>query len=323
MDEADSLSAHPQRGRLRPLVQRVDGTAAVLRRGRCPARWPGPRQLSAKCWEYEAMMLRDQHVAIPLMANDEMIAVLVLDALQQRRLQRGARAAQPAGTPRRPAPGRAALRPCAGRRDEPGAPADRPRGARRRGPGRRLARLPRRQPRRAPATDPEQLEQIGLLRQEVTRVVTELRHSIFDLRHEIAAGVRARVRACRPTPTRSAPPRPWPCTSPWTRRGPGCRRTSSTSCSDRPGGHGQRAQALRRREPVAALHGALAVRRDRGRATTASTATPLAATPRGCRSCGSARAASAPSWWSSSPVPAVRAPGSSCASAPPTHEVTG
>ncbi|MET0837968.1 MAG: hypothetical protein ABWY19_04240, partial [Marmoricola sp.] len=38
------------------------------------------------------------------------------------------------------------------------------------------------------AADPEQKQQIGQLREEVTRVVTELRHSIFDLRHEIAAG---------------------------------------------------------------------------------------------------------------------------------------
>ena len=38
--------------------------------------------LSAKCWEYEAMMLRERHVAIPLIANDEMIAVLALDTLQ-------------------------------------------------------------------------------------------------------------------------------------------------------------------------------------------------------------------------------------------------
>ena len=35
---------------------------------------------------------------------------------------------------------------------------------------------------------PPSRQQIGQLRQEVTRVVTELRHSIFDLRHEIAAG---------------------------------------------------------------------------------------------------------------------------------------
>ncbi len=38
------------------------------------------------------------------------------------------------------------------------------------------------------ATDPAQQAQIAQLRAEVTRVVTELRHSIFDLRHEIAAG---------------------------------------------------------------------------------------------------------------------------------------
>ena len=40
----------------------------------------------------------------------------------------------------------------------------------------------------AGSADPAQQQQIGQLRQEVTRVVTELRHSIFDLRHEIAAG---------------------------------------------------------------------------------------------------------------------------------------
>ena len=38
------------------------------------------------------------------------------------------------------------------------------------------------------ATDPAQVQQIGALRAELTRVVTELRHSIFDLRHEMAAG---------------------------------------------------------------------------------------------------------------------------------------
>ena len=40
----------------------------------------------------------------------------------------------------------------------------------------------------ATSADPVQQEQIGQLRQEVTRVVSELRQSIFDLRHEIAAG---------------------------------------------------------------------------------------------------------------------------------------
>ena len=40
----------------------------------------------------------------------------------------------------------------------------------------------------ASASDPGQRDQIAQLRQEVTRVVGDLRHSIFDLRHEIPAG---------------------------------------------------------------------------------------------------------------------------------------
>ena len=40
----------------------------------------------------------------------------------------------------------------------------------------------------AGTSDPDQQARIGQLRSEVTRVVTELRHSIFDLRHELAAG---------------------------------------------------------------------------------------------------------------------------------------
>lgn len=38
------------------------------------------------------------------------------------------------------------------------------------------------------ATSQEQLEQLLMLRKEVSRVVTELRHSVFDLRNEVGAG---------------------------------------------------------------------------------------------------------------------------------------
>lgn len=38
------------------------------------------------------------------------------------------------------------------------------------------------------ASDPEQRGQLELLRREVTRVVGELRHSVFDLRNEVASG---------------------------------------------------------------------------------------------------------------------------------------
>lgn len=37
-------------------------------------------------------------------------------------------------------------------------------------------------------TDPEQVEQLRMLRDEVSRVVTELRHSVFDLRNDVGAG---------------------------------------------------------------------------------------------------------------------------------------
>lgn len=38
------------------------------------------------------------------------------------------------------------------------------------------------------AEDPEQLDLLQLLRKEVTRVVTELRHSVFDLRNDVGTG---------------------------------------------------------------------------------------------------------------------------------------
>ena len=108
----------------------------------------------------------------------------------------------------------------------------------------------------------------------MTRVVTELRHSIFDLRHEIAAGPglgESLVRLRQPGQRHLAR---WPCTSPSTRRAPGCPRDVEFELLR----IAQEAMANARkhsgaREPVAALHRALAVRRDRGAATTAPTGT--------------------------------------------------
>jgi signal transduction histidine kinase len=147
--------------------------------------WAEP--LAAKCWEYEAMMLRERHVAIPLMANDEIIAVLVLDTLQDMestaalelrgRLARSSVQLQAALLFRRV-------------RDN-AMSQERQRIAREvhDGVAQDVASLGYLVDNLAQSSsDPVQQRQIGQLRQEVTRVVTELRHSIFDLRHEIAAG---------------------------------------------------------------------------------------------------------------------------------------
>ena len=144
-------------------------------------------ELSARCWEYEAMLLREQHVALPLMANDEMIAVLVLDTLSamtstdalalRSRLATHAVQLQ------------AAL--LFGRVRETATSQERQRIAREvhDGIAQDVASLGYLVDNLAVgATDPSQQEQIGVLRAELTRVVTELRHSIFDLRHEMAAG---------------------------------------------------------------------------------------------------------------------------------------
>ncbi len=80
MDEADSAVATRSAG---VFIRTATGAMAPLRYsvGTQPGAMAWAEPLSAKCWEYEAMTLREHHVAIPLLANDEMIAVLVLDTL--------------------------------------------------------------------------------------------------------------------------------------------------------------------------------------------------------------------------------------------------
>ena len=143
-------------------------------------------ELSARCWEYEAMMLRERRLALPLVANDETIAVLVLEALRpvesadaldlRARLARLAVQLQ------------AAL--LFGRVRDSATAQERQRIAREvhDGVAQDVAGLGYLVDNLAAGTrDPEQLDRIVQLRDEVTRVVAELRHSIFDLRHELAA----------------------------------------------------------------------------------------------------------------------------------------
>ena len=81
MDEADSVVPTRSAG---VFVRSSTGSMAPLRYsvGTLPGAMLWAESLSARCWEYEAMMLRDRQVAIPLSANDEMIAVLALETLQ-------------------------------------------------------------------------------------------------------------------------------------------------------------------------------------------------------------------------------------------------
>ncbi|GAB3666904.1 hypothetical protein GCM10027596_35170 [Nocardioides korecus] len=144
-------------------------------------------ELSARCWEYDAMMLREHRTAIPLSANDEMIAVLVLESLTpvdtsvavdlRRRL--GLHAVQL----------QAAL--LFGRVRDAATSQERQRIAREvhDGIAQDVASLGYLVDNLAAgAHDPVLEQQLGVLRSELTRIVTELRHSIFDLRHEIDAG---------------------------------------------------------------------------------------------------------------------------------------
>ncbi len=186
MDEADSAVATRSAG---VFVRSTPGSMAPLRYsvGTQPGTMAWAESLAAKCWEYQAMLMRENNVAIPLIANDEMIAVLALDTLQnidsasalelRSRLTRHAVQLQ------------AAL--LFGRVRDTAMSQERQRIAREvhDGVAQDVASLGYLVDNlAASASSPAQQEQIGQLRQEVTRVVTELRHSIFDLRHEIAAG---------------------------------------------------------------------------------------------------------------------------------------
>jgi signal transduction histidine kinase len=186
MDEADMFVPTRSAG---VFVRSANGEMAPLRYsvGTLPGAMSWGAALSAKCWEFEAMVLREEHAAIPLVANDEMIAVLVLETVRavesavaldlRRRLARHAVQLQ------------AAL--LFGRVRDTATSEERQRIAREvhDGVAQDVASLGYLVDNLATGTsDPAQQERIGQLRSEVTRVVTELRHSIFDLRHELAAG---------------------------------------------------------------------------------------------------------------------------------------
>ncbi len=185
MTEADGVVPTRSAG----VFIRTNGNTAPLRYsvGTQAGAMAWAEALSAKCWEYEALMLRDRQAALPLVANDEIIGVLVLETL--RPIESAEVLELRSRLTRQSVQLQAAL--LFGRVRDNAMSQERQRIAREvhDGVAQDVASLGYLVDNLSTtAVDPEQQRQIGQLRQEVTRVVTELRHSIFDLRHEIAAG---------------------------------------------------------------------------------------------------------------------------------------
>ena len=143
--------------------------------------------LAEKCWQLETHVLQEKQVALPLQAGDEVVAVLVLETLQpvdartardlERQLDTLAVQLQ------------AAL--LFGRVRDSAMSQERQRIAREvhDGVAQDVASLGYLVDNIAGTSrDPAQQELIAQLRAEVSRVVGDLRHSIFDLRQEIPSG---------------------------------------------------------------------------------------------------------------------------------------
>lgn len=185
MEEADSLIPVRSAG---VFVRSPRGEMVPLRytAGTLPATMAWAAPISAQCWQYEAMTLREERAALPLMANDEILAVLVLEALQP--IEAASALALRSQLARLCVQLQAAL--LFSRVRERATSQERQRIAREvhDGVAQDVASLGYLVDNLAGSTsDPALLSQVGALRTELTRVVTELRHSIFDLRHEMTA----------------------------------------------------------------------------------------------------------------------------------------
>ncbi|WP_051706466.1 sensor histidine kinase [Nocardioides aequoreus] len=154
--------------------------------GTAPGAMGWAAEMSERCWEYEAMMLRERRLALPLAVNDEIVGVLVLDAVQP---------VEAAAVPRlrselaRPTVQlQAAL--LFGRVRDAAMAQERQRIAREvhdgvaqdvAGLGYLVDNLV------AQTRDAALHEHLLTLRREVSKIVTELRYSVFDLRQEQAS----------------------------------------------------------------------------------------------------------------------------------------
>lgn len=154
--------------------------------GTAPGTMDWAAEMSERCFEYEAMMLRERRLALPLAVNDEIVAVLVVDAVQpvpadvvpqlRRHLARPTVQLQAAllfGRVRDTATAQERAR--IAREVHDGVAQDVA------GLGYLVDNL------LLTTTDADQQLRLTALRQEVSKVVTELRYSVFDLRQEQAA----------------------------------------------------------------------------------------------------------------------------------------
>ena len=171
------------------LVRSHGGSIAALRYsvGATPLTMPWAEQLAEQCWELEAPALHEKQVAVPLHAGDEVVAVLVLEALRPVDSRTARELDEKLG-------GHAVQLQAAllfGRVRDSAMSQERQRIAREvhDGVAQDVASLGYLVDNIAGTSrDPAQQELIAQLRAEVSRVVGDLRHSIFDLRQEIPAG---------------------------------------------------------------------------------------------------------------------------------------
>ncbi len=170
-------------------VRSRGGAVTALRYsvGATPASMPWAEDLAEKCWQYESHMLHECQVALPLTASDEVVAVLALEALHPVESRSAHELEDQLST--LAVQLQAAL--LFGRVRDSAMSQERQRIAREvhDGVAQDVASLGYLVDNIAGTSrDPVQQELIAQLRAEVSRVVGDLRHSIFDLRQEIPAG---------------------------------------------------------------------------------------------------------------------------------------
>jgi signal transduction histidine kinase len=165
------------------------GAVAALRYsvGATPVTMSWAEDLAESAWELETHVLQDKRVALPLQSGDEVVAVLVIETLQPVDGRTARELAAKLDTPAVQL--QAAL--LFGRVRDSAMSQERQRIAREvhDGVAQDVASLGYLVDNIAGTSrDPAQKELIAQLRAEVSRVVGDLRHSIFDLRQEIPSG---------------------------------------------------------------------------------------------------------------------------------------
>ncbi len=186
MDTADKVVPTRQAG---VFVPSTTGAAVPLRysvgTSGAAMSWAGP--LSDTCLAQGAPVLNGRQAALPLCVDDETVAVLILDGVQSV----DERAAATIGDRLGPQALQLQAALLFGRVRDSATSQERQRIAREvhDGVAQDIASLGYLVDNLGTGTaDPDQRERVDQLRRELTRVVTELRHSIFDMRHVIPAG---------------------------------------------------------------------------------------------------------------------------------------